>query len=348
MESSIVAFVINWNRWQQTVSCLESILTSVRTPDWILVLDNGSEDDSFAMLCRWAGGSVEAPQATTGLRRLADCELLNWWPGSTSKSWIEECIVNESKKLVIVRASCNLGFATGCNVGAEFTIRTHQDVMWLVNNDLIVPQRALCGLLESRERSEAEVVGSLVCSEADGEVEFARGAIPGDIAWPARTRKTVDVALDREEWPSDWVTFASAIVDSRVMRERIEQAGYFLNNDLFMYVEDLEFGWYCKDRGIKVVVSASGMVKHFGSSSSGGRGADRVYYYITRNRIIVARLWMSRRLFRAYAVYYVISRVMMQSYLFVKTRGKSRSTAAVVMEGLYDGFRQRKGKWHGH
>ena len=48
--SSIAVVILNWNLADETAACVESFLAGDRLPDQIIVVDNGSEDDSVATL----------------------------------------------------------------------------------------------------------------------------------------------------------------------------------------------------------------------------------------------------------------------------------------------------------
>src|SRR5438270_13855713 len=52
----IVAIILNWNGWEDTIECVESLLRSARLPSQIVVVDNGSTDDSVERICEWAEG----------------------------------------------------------------------------------------------------------------------------------------------------------------------------------------------------------------------------------------------------------------------------------------------------
>ncbi|WP_433050128.1 glycosyltransferase family 2 protein [Dactylosporangium sp. CS-033363] len=49
MRSDVVAVILNWNCAEETIRCLRAVATGTAVPD-IIVVDNGSEDDSLARL----------------------------------------------------------------------------------------------------------------------------------------------------------------------------------------------------------------------------------------------------------------------------------------------------------
>ncbi len=50
----VYIIIVNWNGWQDTIECLESVLKLEYDNFRIVVCDNGSVDDSYEKLCSWA------------------------------------------------------------------------------------------------------------------------------------------------------------------------------------------------------------------------------------------------------------------------------------------------------
>src|SRR6266853_3871457 len=107
---SIAAVILNWNGAPDTVDCLESLRLQTLRPLRVIVVDNGSRDDSLVRIDAWAKdhpGDVSAvsydrAEAEAGGRPAAEQELAKHGAGV---------------QLVVVDAKENLGFAAGSNVG---------------------------------------------------------------------------------------------------------------------------------------------------------------------------------------------------------------------------------------
>jgi len=97
--------VVNWNGWSDTVACLESLAVQTYSPLQVIVVDNGSEDESVAKIC-------------AAIRRLR----LN---------------------AQVLEAGANLGFAAGTNVGLRKGMETKAEFFWLLNNDTVCPPHTL-------------------------------------------------------------------------------------------------------------------------------------------------------------------------------------------------------------
>ena len=49
----VCAIILNWNGWEDTVECLDSLLLSKPAIKTIIVCDNGSSDGSCEKILEW-------------------------------------------------------------------------------------------------------------------------------------------------------------------------------------------------------------------------------------------------------------------------------------------------------
>ena len=129
--------VLNWNGYNDTVECLES-LQKVNYPDYkIILIDNGSRD-----------GSVQKLKERFG----------------------------KDEKIKIIANEENLGFAGGNNVGIEYAMEKGADAVLLINNDTIVDENFLVELVKAAgENKRAGVLGSQIYSESDPKRIWSAG-----------------------------------------------------------------------------------------------------------------------------------------------------------------------------
>lgn len=139
--SSTWIILVNWNGGGDTVECLESLLRLSCGDFSVIIVDNGSSDDSLDRIDAWAraveGGDVTARAAPpVTLHREADPLLATidaTWQG-----------VLPAAKILLVRAGKNLGFAAANNLGMALASRDGEArFFWLLNNDTIVAPDAL-------------------------------------------------------------------------------------------------------------------------------------------------------------------------------------------------------------
>ena len=339
-ESLVCVVVLNWNGWEHTIQCLESLLAATYRNCAVVVVDNGSHDESVAQLRSWFqrhsdGGGIEAcPDANVGVAATGANERISEFRGSGGPT----------PRFTLLEIDRNLGFAAGVNIGAHHAIAQNADYVWLLNNDAVVSPDTLGALVRCAKEDRLDVVGSLVCEELEPmRVEFARGRLPWDLFGLSQGR--TQVSPSEASWRSDWVTFASVLIARKPIAERLESQGYFLDPGLFMYVEDVDFCFYCMKAGYAVGVSSAAPVLHRRSSSSGGAGSPRVYYYITRNRIAVARRWLGPVGYAVFLGCYCVTRLVLLARHLLNRRF---TVSRAVIQALADGLQGRVGIWRHH
>ena len=92
--------ILNWNGRADTIACLESLGAQTSRDVRVVIVDNGSEDDSVARIGDWAS--------------------------------------DRNAALEVIENGDNLGFAAGCNVGIRNALAAGADYVMLLNNDTVL------------------------------------------------------------------------------------------------------------------------------------------------------------------------------------------------------------------
>lgn len=129
--------ILNYNGWQDTIVCAESVLASAEPPDWLIVVDNGSSDDSPRWLRHWAAGHMDFALPELGAPR--PCPK----PLPLLELNEEEARSAAPATLVLLRRASNTGYAAGNNAGIRPLMRWGADAVWILNNDTIVDAHCL-------------------------------------------------------------------------------------------------------------------------------------------------------------------------------------------------------------
>ena len=184
----------------------------------------------------------------------------------------------------VVTPGENVGFARGCNLGAELATG---DVLVFLNPDTVVAPGAVRRLAETLADGSVGVAMPRLRLLDEPALLNSRGNVVHltGIAWAGGYREPADRATDVRDVP--YASGAALAIRAEVFRE----LGGF-TDELFMYQEDLELGWKARMRGLRVVLDARADVFH--DYSFEGYGAKR--YLLERNRLVFVLSAFSGRL----------------------------------------------------
>jgi GT2 family glycosyltransferase len=323
---------LNWNGWHDTAKCLDSV-RGLGYPNYsVVAIDNGSQDDSVEQLRNWAAAKVvltayDRKEAENGGRESEEIILSR---------------VEGGKALTLICSEENLGYAEGCNLGITYALKRGADYVFILNNDATISPDALDHLVETARSANAGVVGARVLDET-GSFELYAGR-----SWPRQVFGPGRIIADRSHsfWSSSDAEGSAILLRRDLLEQRISECGYYFDPTFFMYCEDIDLSLYAQARGYRCVISRDAVVNHGLANSSGGKGNPRSLYYITRNRIYLANLWLALPVKVAFHLYYAPSRVALQLYRSVRKTAIKPQRA--VLGGLLDGYRGVRGKWAEH
>lgn len=138
----VAIVVLNWNGWQDTIECLES-LYQITYPNYnIIVVDNGSADESIEKIREYCRGSL-VPNSKY-IKYDPDNKPINvieYTREDAEDSGItERCIgdISSNRTLVLIKNEKNYGFAKGNNIGFNFAINKGAKYIMTLNNDTVV------------------------------------------------------------------------------------------------------------------------------------------------------------------------------------------------------------------
>ena len=274
----VAIILLNWNGWQDTVECLESLLRLEYPSFRILVCDNGSSDDSIHEIKTWA----ERRNLTHAVYQRAEAEA-----GGTPAA---------DTLLTIISNDENLGFAGGNNIGLRYVMaRSEADYCWLLNNDTVVEPDALTHLVARMEHQpDVGICGSTIRLYHDRNRIQALGGghycrwigLPWHYGRFTQGDKDID-QMQAEAW-MNYVEGASMLVS----RQFLDEVG-LLCEDYFLYFEEADWAIRAKGR-FKLGYAAQSIVYHkvggsIGTSSNPAKMSYTSDYFNIRNRLLFTR-----------------------------------------------------------
>jgi len=238
----------------------------------------------------------------------------------------------------VIETGTNLGFAAGCNVGIERALANGADYVLLFNNDATLAADALENLVEAARDADAQLVGARVLDEQGEMALFDGRRWPWHIFGLDRVGKT-DTS---KAWSkSDCLDGCAMLLRRDLLEHRLRVDGFVFDPVYFMYCEDTDLCLFGKKEGSRCIVAHRAIVYHGLAKSSGGVANPRSFYYITRNRIVLARRWLSPATRVIFHVYYLASRLLMLP-------ARTGTVRVAIVEGLRDGYAGVTGIWVRH
>jgi len=167
----VYIIIINYNTWQDTIECIESIFQSDYVHYQIIIVDNNSSNNSIESIKRWANGYQ-------GTWKNSDClndsiskhfknsipitiysnvELMSKTNNISSNNAKDRIFADNEYPLIIIRNWKNLGFAAGNNVGIKYALsKGDAEYFWILNNDTVIKKNSLKNLVCCFEKKSGE------------------------------------------------------------------------------------------------------------------------------------------------------------------------------------------------
>jgi GT2 family glycosyltransferase len=187
--------------------------------------------------------------------------------------------------VTLIEAGANLGYSAGNNLGLRHALAHGARWMMLVNNDATLAADVIDGFeAAARERPRAGILaGKVYFADRPETIWFAGQRVSELLGYSGRPR-----GYGRPDGArySHLVTTGRAVgALMAVSREAIDAVG-MLDEDLFAYVEDVDWALRVRGAGMEVVFAPAARAWHRVSASTGGEAAStHTLYYGVRNTV---------------------------------------------------------------
>ena len=288
--------LVNWNRWADTIECLESVFRASGSSR-VVVVDNASADGSVDRILDWAAGRLAAEPTDPGMVRFSSPPMDK--PLTVARLDARDAATQlpGDVQLTLIDSGGNLGFAGGNNVGLRHLLLDPEtEYFWLLNNDTVIERNAPVALLERLDATHrVGMCGTMVRYYHRPDRVQALGGSRFN-HWTGQslghgfgTLATAPYDAARVARQTDFVLGASLAVS----RAFLETVG-LMEESYFLYFEEID--WAVRGRGRFVTAFANAAVvyhKEGGSIGSsgvvGGRSALSEYYLLRSRHAFVRR-----------------------------------------------------------
>jgi GT2 family glycosyltransferase len=266
---SIGTVVVNWNNPSDTVDCLESLHVASPRPPRVVVVDNGSVDDSPRRIAQWAAGRGISCEFIRGLDETTALEA-----GATSP-W-----------LTIASVGKNLGFAGGNNVGlallyADATLKN----FLLLNNDAVVAPNYFQEMRAALQTTPSAglTIGTIYQLPDRERVWYAGGRM---LPLRALVAHNVDLPVRSEPARTEFITGCAMVIG----RDALDRVGLLAECYFPGYMEDAEYSLRVSRSGLDLIYAPRALVYHKVGATFGARSTSpATAYFQTRHRLFFAR-----------------------------------------------------------
>ncbi len=136
-QSLVYIVILNYNGWRNTIECLESNYKSNYPNFEMVVVDNGSTDNSLSKIKEWTKNNC--------IKLKTEISLFKGQADQIKK--LDQSFI--PGVLTLIETNKNLGFSGGNNRGIKYALLNGADYIFLLNNDILVKENTLNELLTS-------------------------------------------------------------------------------------------------------------------------------------------------------------------------------------------------------
>jgi hypothetical protein len=340
-KSPLVAIsIVNWNGWQDTLECLRSIRALDYAHYLMIVVDNGSRNDSVARIKEWA------------TRNLGDLHILVEYSQTAALAGGED--PQESaleglpprNKMVLICNRENFGYTGGNNVAIHYALSRRQcaDYVFLLNNDATVAPDCLRELVRADQQADAGVVGATIFDKTwqkvvEAGITLDRLYLGALSLWTPESRAgTADTSA------IFGANGCAVMLRSDVLRAVRKLRGEYLESRLFMYCDEYSLAHAVRQTDYRAIVARRAAASHNFVHSSDGKSSPSLYY-IARNRAHVARDILPTRWKLVFHFLHIPLTLAQSARNLFRRRP---DFARALLWGLFDGYRGVYGKWKFH
>jgi len=330
----VAIIVLNWNGWKDTIECLESVFR-IDYPNYqVIVVDNGSTDDSVEKIKAWysqKGIILNEVNFELGI----NSKIHSSQP---SNSYMKK----NSSENTILRLSENTGFCSGNNLGMGIAAENGADYFLILNNDTLVEPNFLTPMVSlAQENFDIGLVGGVILyAREPDKIWFTGGAFSKFLRGSHRLQGRLVTETNLPKIiASDWVTGCMMLIPRRVYNII---GGFY--EPFFIGDEDMEYSLRVKEAGYRISIATDSRIYHKIGSSFGILTPVR-YYYGTRNRLFIKKMHLQVRKRLLFLAFFFLSRI--PRYFIFVCRGRLDLVRA-GFSAIIDYFNNRSGKWQNH
>ncbi len=335
----VTIIIVNFNGWQDTLECLESIY-KIHYPNFsVVIIDNNSTDNSPSKIKEYCNGRLTVTsqyfEYNPENKPISIQEFENNKNGEENINF-KKLSNDNSDSLILIKNKENYGFAEGNNIGIRFSLKNlDPEYFLLLNNDTVVGKDFLDELVKKGEmKKNIGILGPKIYFYDRQNVIWSAGC---KISWKLSRgiqigTNEIDKGQFEEQREVEYVSGSAFLIKTEV----ILKIG-LMDEKYFLYFEESDWTLRANQAGYKSLYIPTAQVWHKVSQSGGGISKPPGLYYITRNRWIFMKKWSKKSDYYFFVIYQIIGFFILPIMLSIYYN--NQKLFSTYYRGLFDGIK---------
>lgn len=245
-------------------------------------------------------------------------------------------------ELPLIISDFNKGYAGGMNIGIKYALENSADYIILSNNDIEYPDNFLGPMLELIQSNKSiGIVSPKVLYSNDRKKIYCAGA---DFKLLRGAGVAAFQGKEANKYANEIREITMAEGSCLLARKEVFEKAGLLNEEFFMYFEDLEFSDRVR-KYFKIYFTPKSIIYHKGGAGSSWENHSPLYYYYyTRNRYLYFKNF--NLTVKVYILFYSLIVSLIKGTTITKTNfsknndGKNSERIKSLAKGNIDGIKK--------
>jgi len=322
MKQKIYIILVNYNGYEDTIECLESLEELNYTDYQIIIVDNNSSDNSVELLSIF-------------LQKYNDSFVVYQKKEAVLGGKVEE--KNLINPVVLIDAKENKGFAAGNNIAMKYALSKNDfEYIWLLNNDTVIDKDSLKELVLGIEKYDnLGAVGSKILYYDKQNLLQNIGSKINEDSFFKLCKPILNLEkdnIDMGQYDYDFEVNDIMGASLLVKKEILNKIG-FMPEEYFLYGEETDWNFNIQKHGYKLMTMFKSKVYHKKSRTTGGDDSLIALYYRTRNQFILNKKYMSKIKFIIFIYLFSLKKIFQSLRMSHKNR-------IIIINAIFAGLKK--------
>lgn len=271
MNPEVALIILNWNGWEDTIECLESLYQNKYPNYHVVLVDNHSMDDSLERIHAYCDGDVK-PESKFYKYKSDNkpIKILSYKKEETEDPSKDEpegySDLPSNRRMILIENDKNYGFSEGNNIGIRYALKNLKpDYIMLLNNDTVVDPNFLVELVKTGESDDKiGIIGPKIYFydfNGSDDVIWSVGGVVDLSRYPGYHDIQIDYEPAGSTMDVGWISGAAMLIKASLLPSNL------LNSEYFFGCEDVDLSIDMGKRGYKMVTNLKSEVWHKAGAS---------------------------------------------------------------------------------